>query len=342
LGGIRRGELQQLPELENRDLNPAIAKVQQLFWGFAPPCLIGTAVKLGLFAQLKTHVSPQELAGQLGLSLRGVQRLLNALHALGILERREEFCLAPEYRVLFDPDSLLYLGDFFVHAMALQENWSNLPEVVRRGGPLPREKDPKFFATLAKGLFAINWFLALELAERLSPAEGRVLDVAGGSGVWSAALLQKNPSLRGTVMDLPPVIEHATVPILKKIGLANRYSLLPGDLFETPWPTNHSMVLLAHIFHSFGQEQITATLQKARESLAPDGRLVIVDFFTDHTHLFPYLFSLNMLIATPEGNVYSEEEYRRWLRACGFEPHTTIRLSSPWPSGALVATPKSK
>ncbi len=329
--------MQKLAEIEGKDLSSTLAKIQGLFWGFASPCVIGTAAKLGLFAQLKTPASPQEVAEQSGLSLRGVHRLLHALRSLGILEQGEGgFCLAPGYKVLFDPGSLLYLGDFFVHAMALQENWISLPEVVKRGSPLPRKRNPDFFATLAKGLFAINWFPALELAGQLTTAEGRVLDVAGGSGVWSAALLHRNPRLKGTVLDFPPVIEDAAVPVLKRAGLLNRYSLLPGDLFETPWPTGYSMVLLAHIFHSFGQEQIVTILEKTKESLAPGGELVLVDFFrTDDP--FSAIFSINMMLATKNGNVYSTQQYQKMLEGTGFTVTQTIPLTSPWPCGAMVA-----
>ena len=244
--------------LEDYSLKEAIFGFQELFFGFAPATIIATAAQLGLFSRLKETASANQIAHKLNLSLRGTQRLLNALKALRVLEEREGgFCISQEYVPLFDPDSPLYLGDIFSHALRLQNNWMGLPEVVKTGSPLHRKKDPSFFATLARGLFSTNWFVAVELAEKFTPKPGKVLDVAGGSGVWSTALLLKHPQLTATVLDLPPVIQGAALPIAQRLNLTERYSFIEGDLFNTQWGEGYSTVILGHICHSLGEEGVS-------------------------------------------------------------------------------------
>ena len=316
-----------------------LKSIQELFWGFAPACIIGTAVKLRLFPLLTTPRSAQEMAEEKGLSVKGTYRLLNALKKLGILDREEgRFFISEKYKPLFDPASLFYLGDFFIHATTLQQNWLYLDEVVTTGKPIPKEKkDPRFFAVLAKGLFGLNWSYAMEVAKKHPVESGKVLDVAGGSGVWSAALLIQNPNLEGVVLDMPSVIAHAAKPVLSRLGLKDRYSFIEGDLFSCEWGKDYSAVILGHICHSFGEEGILAMLKRCKEALDPKGKVIIVDFMRESNEIFPAVFSINMLLATPDGDVHSEEEYLRWLQTTGFKMEKQISLPSLWPCKALIA-----
>ncbi len=328
--------------LDQPHLKEGVFRLQELFFGFAPPTVIGTAARLNLFPALERPASAEEIAQGLNLSRRGVERLLNALAALGILTPdKGRFALSVEYAPLLSPSSPLYLGDFFAHATVLQENWIRLPEVVATGMPLDRKREPSFFATLARGLFAVNWFPATELAERYTPPSGRVLDVAGGSGVWSIALLRQHPNLDATVLDLPPVVEDAAIPTIERLGLSDRYSFIKGNLFEVPWGEGYSSVVLGHICHSFGKEGIAKILETAKKALAPYGEVVIVDFLMDNQDPFPHLFSINMLVATEEGGVYSKEEYASLAEGAGMKVKEFIPFSSPWSSGAMIVTPKA-
>jgi len=63
-----------------------------------------------------------------------------------------------------------------------------------------------------------------------SPFE-HIVDVAGGHGTLLAAILDQAPHLRGTLVDMPHVIEGA-----KKAGILNRFAnrstLEAGELFR--------------------------------------------------------------------------------------------------------------
>jgi hypothetical protein len=95
------------------------------------------------------------------------------------------------------------------------------------------------------------------------------------------------------------------------------------------------------ICHSFSEEQNRDIFRRARQALAPSGRLVVQDFILNPDKSGPAqaaLFSLNMLVATDAGASYSEAEYTRWMKDAGFSEVNRIKL--PGPSDLIVGVVK--
>ena len=71
----------------------------------------------------------------------------------------------------------------------------------------------------------------------------------------------------------------------------------------------------------FSEEQNRDIFRRARQALAPNGRLVVQDFILNPDKTGPLhaaLFSVNMLVGTDAGASYSEVEYTSWMKAAGF------------------------
>jgi hypothetical protein len=87
----------------------------------------------------------------------------------------------------------------------------------------------------------------------------------------------------------------------------------------------------------FSAEENLKIFCRARQALAPNGRLVVQDFILNPDKTGPLhaaLFSLNMLVGTEAGAAYTEAEYAGWMEAAGFEEVHRIKL--PGPSDLLV------
>ncbi len=324
----------------NEEIEKALREFHRWGFAFAPTAITATAAQLDLFLHLESPITPQELAKKKGIPIRGLLRILRALARLDILaEEGNTYRINPTLAPLFSPSSPFYLGPFFLHTWKLQERWQELPQVVTTGKPLPRGEDPDFPVTLARGLFAVHWLQALELGEKVSIPSGTVLDVAGGSGVWSAGILKSHPQLKGTVLDLPQVVERGAKPILEEMDLLQRYTFIPGDMFQVDWGQGYSAAILGHICHALGRDEILWLMEKARTVLTPSGKLIVIDFLTDPQDPFSAIFSINMLVATEKGDVYALEEYTQWMEEVGFSTPKVIPMKGPWKSAAIVATP---
>jgi hypothetical protein len=96
----------------------------------------------------------------------------------------------------------------------------------------------------------------------------RVCDVGGGSGALLAVLLDRVPSLSGTVFDLPAVVARAiTHP---------RLATAAGDAFVAV-PAGFDTYLLVNVLHDWDDEHARRMLDRIADVAGPATRLVVVE-----------------------------------------------------------------
>ena len=159
------------------------------------------------------------------------------------------------------------------------------------------------------------------LAERISmTGVDRLLDVAGGSGIYSIAFLQANPDLTAVVVDRPEVLRVAA-EFGCDYGVSDRLELVEGDMFRDPVPQNCQAILLSNVLHDWDIPECQSLLDRCADALSAGGRLLIHDVYLNDDLDGPLavaLYSAN-LFAVTEGRAYSAAEYRSWLAAVGLE-----------------------
>jgi predicted O-methyltransferase YrrM len=216
------------------------------------------------------------------------------------------------------------------HQATCGHRWDRLTEVVRSGDSAPAREHAPWSPTeqeaFIEAMHTIGRGMAGGLVAQLDAGRfRRALDVGGGSGTYTLALLAAAPGLRVTLFDLPPVIEMARRRVAAA-GVADRVDLVAGDFYADPLPAGHDLVLLSAIIHQNGPDENRALYRKCREALEPGGTLVIRDILMDNAHVEPAggaLFAVNMLVSTEHGGTYSLGEIRADLEAAGF---TDVRL----------------
>ncbi|MCW5982972.1 MAG: methyltransferase domain-containing protein [Bryobacteraceae bacterium] len=310
------------PLPQGRSFNDLIAAMR----GFQESRALLTAVELDIFAAIGEGATAEETAARIGAAPRSTGTLLNALVALGALAKRGERYFNTEVTTRhLTPGKPEYARPALMHTVNLWNTWSNLTESVRAGtAPGHREvgaRDPRWI----EAFIAAMHYYGRENAPAMLRAVGaegasRLLDIGGGSGIYSIVFANANPDLRAEILDLPEVLPIAQRHI-REAGLDGRISVRPGDLRQDEFGAGYHLVLLSAICHMLSPEENQDLLVRAHRAMLPGGRLVIREFILQPDRTGPRqaaLFALNMLVGTAAGSAYSEDEYAAWLDNAGF------------------------
>jgi SAM-dependent methyltransferase len=262
---------------------------------------------------------------------------------MGLLEKSaDRFGCSGPTRTYLNRSSEHYLGHMLLHHHHLFDAWGRLDEAVRTGQAVRGRGDPD--ETLRRESFLMGMFnLAMQLAPKVAAAvdlAGRrhLLDLGGGPGTYAVHFCRENTGLRATVFDLPTSRPFAEKTIAR-FGLQERVRFAPGDFHVDPVPAPCDVVWLSQILHAEDPAACRRVIAKAAAALAPGGLMLVHDFFLadDGTRpLFAALFSLNMLLATPAGQAYSESEVRQMLAESGVSDVRRLELKTPNDSGVLM------
>ncbi len=279
-----------------------------------PQVVLMAALEVGLIeALLDRPWPPAELAKELALDERATLRVTAALVDAGYLEQHSDgVVVAPEVRALLDPGDDAFVGDRLLHVHGLLERWAQLPEVLRYGRPARSESTPESLVAFIGSMRVGARDRAKPLADLLAtlfPGTKTVLDIGGGPG--TQALAFRGHGWEVTVLDFPEVIDLMAED-LGQAGIA----AIKADATQGVPAGDFDLVHCGNLFHSMSREECAFVAGGAATALAPGGALAIFDFLRGRG-LRSSLFAVNMLVATSAGDVYAEEDYRRWCEAAG-------------------------
>jgi len=325
---------------------PPLDHILQIGLGFWASKTLLSAVEMELFTELAKHPQDLEsLQGRLGLHPRSARDFLDALVALGLLERRDcQYFNTPSTDFFLDKRKSSYVGGVLEMAnLRLYPFWNHLTAALRTGEPQNEVRDggPNFFAALYADPERLRGFLKAMtglskganriIASRISWKNyATVLDVGTAQGDLIVQVALANPHISGIGFDLPEV-----APIFEDYvaanGLSSRVAFQAGSFFRDTLP-NADVVMMGHILHDWSLEEKQLLIRKAFEALPSGGALIVYESIIDDDrseNVFGLLMSLNMLIETPSGFDYTAADCIGWMKAAGFRETRVERLLGP-------------
>jgi hypothetical protein len=307
------------------------------------------AVKLDVFSAIGDNTVPvDQISRELNCHQRGMERLLNALAAMGLLLKEDgRFANTPAGRAFLCRESPQYVGYIILHHHQLVDSWSRLDQAVSSGKPVRGRisgSGEQWRENFLMGMFN----MAMNLAPRIVPQidmSGRkhLLDLGGGPGTYAIHFCQANPGLAATVVDFPTTQPFAEKTIAR-FDLSHRIAFRPGNFLDDDIGSGYDVAWLSHILHGEGPDDCRRILRNTVKALTGGGQVIIHEFILDDSMdrpLFPALFSLNMLLGTPCGQAYAEDQLRNMLEEAGAEQIRRIAFESPNDSGILIGTVSS-
>lgn len=315
--------------------------------GYAEARIIQVAVSLGLFEAVEDRsLAAPEIAASIHTDPRATELLLNALTALGLLEKKEHlFSLSEISSNHLLPSSPKYFGGMILLDSSLWDCWGALEKAVRLGQPVrpPDMFQGESFET-ERFIYAMHSLVQARgdaeiLIDKLDLSSlTELLDVGSGPGTYPIRFCRKYPKLRATIFDLPGTLE-ITKRVVSSSGLADRIRLIAGDYRYDPIPGNYEMIFLCNIIHSESGEENGRLMAKLYPRLVQGGKIVIKDHILNDKLNYPpvgAVFSMLMLLTTEQGRCYSLREVKGWLENAGFSRVTEVSLPQPLTSSLVI------
>jgi hypothetical protein len=324
---------------------PAPDHILQTGLGYWASKTLLSAVELGVFTALADGpLKAEELQALLGLHPRSTRDFLDALVALGFLNRYElVYSNTPDTDYYLDRRKDSYIGGILeMSETRLYGCWGSLTEALRTGRPQNDAKhggqlfdnlysSPEKLESFLKAMTGISLASARAIAQKFPwPDYATFADIGGAQGAVPVQVSLAHPRLRGMNFDLPMV-----GPLCEKYfqthGVASRVKFQAGDFFKEPLP-QADVLIMGHILHDWNLEQKRVLLQKAYAALPDNGALIVHEALIDdgrRQNAFGLLMSLNMLIETPGGFDYTGAECQFWMQEVGFRETRVEHLAGP-------------
>jgi hypothetical protein len=327
---------------------PAVTpdQILQLGFGFWGSKTLLSAIELGLFSTLVSGpATGEDLRARLGLHTRSCADFLDALVALGMLDRGPEgYRNTPASELFLDRAKPSYVGGILEMANArLYPFWGSLTEALQTGELQNEAKGggEDLFAALYKDPEGLRGFLAamtglsagsaLALAHKFPWDRYQTFcDVGTAQGAVPVQVALAHEHLTGIGYDLAPV-----APIFEDFvagfGLQDRVRFAAGDFFADPLPSA-DVIVMGHILHDWAAEEKLKLLRAGYDALPEGGALVVYEAIIDddrRQNTFGLLMSLNMLIETRGGFDYTGADCCAWMAEIGFRETYVEPLVGP-------------
>ncbi|XP_075561601.1 putative bifunctional dTTP/UTP pyrophosphatase/methyltransferase protein isoform X6 [Pelecanus crispus] len=321
------------------------SKILELLDGFRASKALFVASKLKVFDHLKDKgpLKAVDIANEVGTSVGGTERLLDACAALGLLEKTPQgYSNSDSANTYLTSD-----GEYSLHGYIIHSNdhiwplFTNLESAVKEGS----RQNHRAFGKKAEDLFK-DYYHSQEVKQRFMAAMHSIAhltardvatafdlsqfkcacDLGGCTGALAHELVQIYPNLKVTVFDLPEVI--ANTSYFQPSGQHTApVTFVSGDFFKDNLP-EADLYILSRVLHDWPDEKIHVLLSKISAVCKPGCGILLAEMVLDDekkNRSTALLQSLNMLVQT-EGKERSGSEYQGLLEQHGFT-NVKIRLT---------------
>jgi copper chaperone CopZ len=328
---------------EQKQGPPPEAKMMHLMFGAYVSGAVSCVAQLGIADILEGGPkSAAELASEVKADPTALYRLMRATASVGVFAEGPDgkFSQTPESAVLRSNanPSLRAMAIMHGHEWHMR-GWEQLEYCVKTGKTAIEKvygtpifeyfkQHPKEAQVFNDAMTSFSMMDSPAVVDAYS-FEGihSIVDVAGGHGLLLAKILDRHAGMRGTLYDLPEVMEGAKHGPLKNV--MDRCTLQSGDMFSSV-PAGADAYIMKHIIHDWPDDRCVSILKACRKSVNAGGKLLVVDSVIQPGNDFaPGKFlDLQMLIVAG-GRERTEKQFREIFDASGWKLSRVIPTKVP-------------
>jgi SAM-dependent methyltransferase len=266
--------MKQLPEMAH-----SWADIHQLIMGDLNSQILGSAIQLKIFDALAEPATAEHVAENLGLHSRNTELFLNVLAGMDVIHKQNgRFSNTEKSAACLVSSSPHYLGAFFLHYRQWHEHLkSNLEELIKNGPPdqAMEMSDGAIWAESARLSAPYQYSgpaqaLAKIVASQPEfPSMTLMLDLGGGAGFFTQAIVAAHPSMTGIVFEQPPVAP-VTREFLKQYEADTRILVKEGDYTTDPLGNSYDLIFASATLN-FHKHRLDELFAKVYTALRPGG-----------------------------------------------------------------------
>ncbi len=305
--------------------------------GFA----LGSAVKLKIADQLTMEFKDvKEIANGANVSAVGAELILDCLDALGYVQRKNsQFAFTKRGNRNLSAQSPNNFRHFILFCDYLYKGYISLDETIRLGkraeSSMLEEMTDYEWELFSRAMIDISKTNYKEVAGKIPVAKrhSKMLDLGGSHGLYSIELCKRNPNLKATIIDLPPVKKYAEECIIQH-GASKSVDFLPSDFMKDELPTGVDIILAFNIVHGLNPSENEILATKVYDALNSGGMYVILDQIkgiggsSQMSKATTSYMALNLLHQAG-GKTYSKAEIDTFTQKAGFKKTALKKLNAP-------------
>jgi len=304
-------------------------RLSEMAYAYKNAGVLLAGLELDIFSRVSGGAdSVAALSAALGVDEGRTDALVTALLAVDLLERDgDRIRNAADVERYFVRTSRAFFGDGLLHTA--KNGYAAFADLARHYKPRRRRyegisDDPR----AAREMTVAGFNYSLGSARRLTreydfTRHSLLLDVGGGSGVYSITACEAAPELGAIVFDFP-VICTVAEEFIARAGLAERIRTATGNFLADPLPAGADTALLSGNLQAYGAEDAASVIRRIFDALEPGGTLNVIDYMLDAGRdgpLEPAFMNLTGALAEVDGErgrVHSGEEVAGYMREAGF------------------------
>jgi len=314
-------------------------RVLELFYGFNVTQVIYVTAKLGLADHLNNAAKTcEELALELGVNAKVLHHIMRFMIYLGFVtvDKKGVYQLTPfgSYLRSDTPNSLV--GTALSVGSLHYPTWGNLLHSLQTGkAAFDKTFHMGIYEYLAQNTEAnthFNQWVEEITRDRNLPLLNEYdfssikhfIDVGGGTGILTAAVLKKHQNLQATLFEQAHVIDEAE-KLLNEAGVSERCQIIEGDFFDTI-PEGGELYILSRVLLNWDDENALKILKNCRAAMSPSAKLLIMDFVLPNQDETIHEISLSLaLLLLFDRLLRTEDEYYKLISKAGFQSPKLIK-----------------
>ena len=308
------------------DKKPTIQRINEMSIAYQQAGVLWAAIELELFTRVSEGIDnlPQ-IATTLGVAPEATERLLTACIALNLLEEKDgKYHNPPDVDRYLVKGKPTYHGDWALFHKGGYEQWKNLAAALRPPtDPYQRLRED---ARAAREMTVAGYYSSISAGKKFAreydlSSCSLLLDLGGGSGVYSIMACQSYPHLRAIVFDFPTICVVAD-EFIAQAGLSDRIKTWPGDYLKDEYPPGVDVILMCGTLEPLTSEEHGLVLKRVFNHLSPGREIVLIINMLEDDRSGPFEAVLSNLghVFSPGkwGRIHTAAQLAQFMTRAGF------------------------